>query len=160
MYLRYVCSLLIYYSSGGRREVPTVSTPWFASVPNWIRSTEPPTPTPSEALFIAATEEVLPESFVDDELMLQMKEYVYQPLKPVQHPTSRPLTVTECVAKLASTAINDGYCDCPDDGSDEPDTSACLMGRFLCSKGVAIPSAWVYVAHRPHRPCRANQCGI
>ncbi|XP_041778275.1 uncharacterized protein LOC121596939 [Anopheles merus] len=28
--------------------------------------------------------------------------------------------------------VNDDYCDCPDDGSDEPSTSACSRGRFYC----------------------------
>lgn len=29
--------------------------------------------------------------------------------------------------------MNDDYCDCPQDGSDEPSTSACPVGRFYCA---------------------------
>ncbi|XP_055615658.1 uncharacterized protein LOC129761864 isoform X2 [Toxorhynchites rutilus septentrionalis] len=49
--------------------------------------------------------------------------------------------------------VNDDYCDCPDDGSDEPSTNACAKGRFYCrfqkrhrtGRGgyTSIPSAWV-----------------
>ena len=29
--------------------------------------------------------------------------------------------------------VNDDYCDCPDDGSDEPSTGACSGSVFVCS---------------------------
>lgn len=34
---------------------------------------------------------------------------------------------------LTAEMINDGRCDCPDDGFDEPGTSACENGRFYCN---------------------------
>ncbi|KAL0484191.1 acid trehalase-like protein [Acrasis kona] len=33
---------------------------------------------------------------------------------------------------FAFSRVNDGYCDCPGDGSDEPGTDACKRGRFFC----------------------------
>lgn len=44
--------------------------------------------------------------------------------------------------------LNDNYCDCPEDGSDEPRTNACANGKFICLKNVksfpeSIPSGWV-----------------
>lgn len=44
--------------------------------------------------------------------------------------------------------LNDNYCDCPEDGSDEPRTNACANGRFTCLKHTksfpeSIPSGWV-----------------
>lgn len=34
--------------------------------------------------------------------------------------------------KITWEKVNDDYCDCPLDGSDEPSTSACLSGKFYC----------------------------
>lgn len=49
---------------------------------------------------------------------------------------------------ISQDKINDDYCDCPEDGSDEPRTNACVNGRFSCLKlkksfPEVIPSAWV-----------------
>lgn len=34
--------------------------------------------------------------------------------------------------KISWDKVNDDYCDCPLDGSDEPSTSACMSGKFYC----------------------------
>lgn len=66
--------------------------------------------------------------------------------------TKQELTVTfrcEKSGKLIPVEkFNDNYCDCPEDGSDEPRTNACANGKFICLKHVksfpeSIPSAWV-----------------
>lgn len=49
-----------------------------------------------------------------------------------------------CVHKLkSSTMVNDNYCDCEVDGSDEPLTSACTHGEFVCVDHQRIPSPYV-----------------
>lgn len=55
--------------------------------------------------------------------------------------------------EISWSRVNDDYCDCPEDGSDEPATNACEKGRFYCrfqkrhqtGRGgyTSIPSAWV-----------------
>lgn len=50
--------------------------------------------------------------------------------------------------QISVDKINDNYCDCPEDGSDEPRTNACANGRFMCLKHAksfpeSIPSGWV-----------------
>lgn len=50
--------------------------------------------------------------------------------------------------QISVDKINDNYCDCPEDGSDEPRTSACANGSFECLKYIkpfpeSIPSGWV-----------------
>jgi alpha-glucosidase len=30
--------------------------------------------------------------------------------------------------------VNDDFCDCPEDGSDEPSTNACRKGTFTCGE--------------------------
>lgn len=34
--------------------------------------------------------------------------------------------------------VNDDYCDCPEDGSDEPSTNACRKGIFYCNGYIFI----------------------
>mmetsp|Transcript_5898 Transcript_5898/g.10869 ORF Transcript_5898/g.10869 Transcript_5898/m.10869 type:complete len:920 (-) Transcript_5898:113-2872(-) len=41
--------------------------------------------------------------------------------------------------RLTISAVNDDYCDCPEDGLDEPGTSACAHGRFFCANAGSIP---------------------
>ncbi|XP_049534229.1 uncharacterized protein LOC125950347 isoform X2 [Anopheles darlingi] len=55
--------------------------------------------------------------------------------------------------ELSWDRVNDDYCDCPEDGSDEPSTNACVEGRFYCrfqkrhrtgrGRDRSIPSGWV-----------------
>lgn len=50
--------------------------------------------------------------------------------------------------QISVDKINDNYCDCPADGSDEPRTNACANGNFICLKWIkpfpeSIPSGWV-----------------
>ena len=35
--------------------------------------------------------------------------------------------------KIPFDWVNDDYCDCPEDGSDEPATGACQNGKFYCT---------------------------
>ncbi|KAK7074528.1 hypothetical protein SK128_015001 [Halocaridina rubra] len=49
---------------------------------------------------------------------------------------------------ITKDKVNDDYCDCPEDGSDEPKTNACTDSKFTCEKLVngfpsTIPSGWV-----------------
>ncbi|XP_068212147.1 uncharacterized protein [Palaemon carinicauda] len=49
---------------------------------------------------------------------------------------------------ISKDKVNDDYCDCPEDGSDEPRTNACTNSKFSCVKNAkgfpkVIPSAWV-----------------
>eukprot|EP01102_Stenamoeba_stenopodia_P009216 TRINITY_DN2714_c0_g1_i4.p1 TRINITY_DN2714_c0_g1~~TRINITY_DN2714_c0_g1_i4.p1 ORF type:complete len:194 (+),score=23.75 TRINITY_DN2714_c0_g1_i4:57-584(+) len=44
---------------------------------------------------------------------------------------------------ISKDRINDDYCDCAD-GTDEPGTSACLLGRFYCdAENKYVPSSMV-----------------
>ncbi|CAH1241810.1 PRKCSH [Branchiostoma lanceolatum] len=46
--------------------------------------------------------------------------------------------------RMNVTRLNDDYCDCPDNGVDEPGTNACPRGRFFCrTDGRYVPSSRV-----------------
>ncbi|XP_078661410.1 uncharacterized protein LOC144905559 [Branchiostoma floridae x Branchiostoma belcheri] len=46
--------------------------------------------------------------------------------------------------RINVTRLNDDYCDCPEDGVDEPGTNACPKGRFFCrTDGRYVPSSRV-----------------
>ncbi|XP_050072081.1 uncharacterized protein LOC126559960 [Anopheles maculipalpis] len=75
----------------------------------------------------------------------------------LDHYSEKPGTVKfRCLASRKEIPwewVNDDYCDCPEDGSDEPSTNACPEGRFYCrfqkrhktgrGKDVFVPSGWV-----------------
>eukprot|EP00930_Biecheleria_cincta_P044451 TRINITY_DN3056_c0_g1_i1.p1 TRINITY_DN3056_c0_g1~~TRINITY_DN3056_c0_g1_i1.p1 ORF type:complete len:805 (-),score=163.12 TRINITY_DN3056_c0_g1_i1:43-2457(-) len=42
---------------------------------------------------------------------------------------------------LPASSVNDDYCDCPGDGSDEPGTSACRLGSFFCKNAGSVPQS-------------------
>lgn len=46
--------------------------------------------------------------------------------------TGELFTCLSTKMKISKSKLNDDYCDCPDDGSDEPLTSACENGSFEC----------------------------
>uniref|UniRef100_A0A2M4AL37 Putative glucosidase ii beta subunit-like protein n=1 Tax=Anopheles triannulatus TaxID=58253 RepID=A0A2M4AL37_9DIPT len=71
-----------------------------------------------------------------------------------KQPASRaPFRCLQTGRELSWNRVNDDYCDCPEDGSDEPSTSACAQGRFYCrfqkrhrtgrGRDLSIPSGWV-----------------
>lgn len=42
---------------------------------------------------------------------------------------------------ITAAMINDGFCDCPEDGFDEPGTSACNNGVFYCRNAGFLPKS-------------------
>lgn len=47
---------------------------------------------------------------------------------------------TESKLKIPFSFVNDDYCDCPLDGSDEPGTNACDNGHFCCATQIRYPT--------------------
>lgn len=57
-----------------------------------------------------------------------MKEYdLYNPI------VGNEFTCIKSGKKILLSKLNDDYCDCEDDGSDEPATNACANGVFYCN---------------------------
>ncbi|XP_035781654.1 uncharacterized protein LOC118460965 isoform X2 [Anopheles albimanus] len=64
-----------------------------------------------------------------------------------------PFRCLQTGRELSWDRVNDDFCDCPEDGSDEPSTNACTEGRFYCrfqkrhrtgrGRDRSIPSGWV-----------------
>lgn len=63
------------------------------------------------------------------------------------YPTEGTFTCFDGSLSIPFDQINDDYCDCEMDGSDEPGTSACPNGSFYCNnvghKSMFIPSSQV-----------------
>jgi len=63
------------------------------------------------------------------------------------YPTEGTFTCFDGSLTIPFNQVNDDYCDCSNDGSDEPGTSACPNGIFHCTnkgyKPYFIPSSHV-----------------
>lgn len=63
------------------------------------------------------------------------------------YPTEGVFTCFDGSLIIPFDRINDNYCDCIHDGSDEPGTSACINSSFYCNnvghKPIFIPSSRV-----------------
>lgn len=82
-----------------------------------------------------------------DKMPSQRQEHT-QAVAKVEPPKEGGFTCRASGRVISKDMVNDDYCDCPEDGSDEPRTNACTNAKFRCQKVKkgffsVIPSAWV-----------------
>ncbi|KAL6080636.1 Glucosidase 2 subunit beta [Balamuthia mandrillaris] len=131
-----VAFLLVCYEFGFVAKTPIATRPLPVSWPS--RPPPPPVATPSTTTTApSAVNSPQPSSFPDYLIRgipsTKMELYLQDPF------------FCDDYKMIPLAWVNDDYCDCPDNGADEPGTSACSKSRFYCVEppNLYIPSSMV-----------------
>ncbi|XP_076056621.1 uncharacterized protein LOC143034449 [Oratosquilla oratoria] len=108
----------------------------------------------AEKKFIENKENMIENKLVDNKEDIVEKKLKENKKLAIKLSSAKPSSLKEeftCATSgqvISADKVNDDYCDCPEDGSDEPLTNACVDVKFKCKQSVNgfpvhIPSSWV-----------------